>query len=201
MKNDQSESRKRNHLDESMDSKDGSLERLSKTFKRSKKLPTTNAEKEEEATVTTTATTEGKNPRQEVKDGHLSPTQEPDVEESKGTEEDEKQKRMEINRLRAKDIRKRKKKMLEDMQKQIIYLTLENNKLFTQSQMQQTELTLLRKTKLSPPAPVMGTQGNIQVSKRCFDVYRSASTITCERSLSWYYNIHFLSPFSNSWIF
>ncbi len=62
--------------------------------------------------------------------------------ETRTTTRDEK--RMEINRQRAKEIRKRKKKMLEDMQQQIIFLTLENNKLRTQSQMQQTEINLLR---------------------------------------------------------
>jgi hypothetical protein len=56
------------------------------------------------------------------------------------------EKRMEINRQRAKEIRKRKKKMVEDMQKQIIYLTLENNKFRTQTQMQQAEINLLRST-------------------------------------------------------
>ncbi len=54
------------------------------------------------------------------------------------------ERRMEINRLRAKDIRKRKKKMVEDMQKQIIYLSLENDKLRTQLQIQQVEINLLR---------------------------------------------------------
>lgn len=54
------------------------------------------------------------------------------------------ERRMEINRIRAKEIRKRKKEMEEDMQKQIIQLTLENNKLRTQLKMQQTEISVLR---------------------------------------------------------
>jgi hypothetical protein len=74
------------------------------------------------------------------------------------TEEDMKQqkeeKRMEINRKRAKEIRKRKKKQVEDMQKQIIHLTLENNKLRTQAQMQQAEINLLRQSAMAGPIQV-----------------------------------------------
>ena len=54
--------------------------------------------------------------------------------------------RLEVNRERAKDIRKRKKIMIEEMQKQLVLLTMENNKLRMDSQMQQEEITLLRKT-------------------------------------------------------
>jgi len=54
------------------------------------------------------------------------------------------EKRMEINRLRAKEIRKQKKKMEADMGKQVVQLTLEHNKLKNQIKMQQTELELLR---------------------------------------------------------
>lgn len=54
------------------------------------------------------------------------------------------EKRMEINRIRAKEIRKRKKEMEEDMHNQIIHLTLENNKLRTQLQLQEAEIKLLR---------------------------------------------------------
>ena len=54
--------------------------------------------------------------------------------------------RLEVNRQRAKDIRKRKKIMIEEMQKQLVLLTMENNKLRMDSQMQQEEITLLRKT-------------------------------------------------------
>ena len=54
------------------------------------------------------------------------------------------ERRLEMNRQRAKDIRRRKKKMMEEMQKQIVFLTMENNKLRTQNQMQQAEINLLR---------------------------------------------------------
>ena len=54
------------------------------------------------------------------------------------------ERRLEMNRQRAKDIRRRKKKMMEEMQKQIVFLTMENNKLRTQNQMQQAEIHLLR---------------------------------------------------------
>ena len=62
----------------------------------------------------------------------------------KGEKDERDEQRMEINRLRAKQIRKRKKEMEEDMQKQIIQLTLENNKLRTQLKVQETEIVLLR---------------------------------------------------------
>lgn len=78
-------------------------------------------------------------------------TSEVEDEESK---EKRDERRMEINRQRAKEIRKRKKKMVEDMQKQIIYLTLENNKLRTQTQMQLTEINLLRQAAM--PKSMMG---------------------------------------------
>ena len=53
--------------------------------------------------------------------------------------------RLESNRQRAKEIRKRKKIMVEDMQKKIVILTMENNNLRTESQAQQEEIVLLRK--------------------------------------------------------
>jgi len=62
------------------------------------------------------------------------------------------ERRLEINRQRAKDIRKRKKHMIEEMQKQIILLTIENNKLRAQNQMQRAELTLLHNS-LKPILP------------------------------------------------
>mmetsp|Transcript_26100 Transcript_26100/g.32194 ORF Transcript_26100/g.32194 Transcript_26100/m.32194 type:complete len:178 (+) Transcript_26100:168-701(+) len=73
-----------------------------------------------------------------------SPTPSQSGEEDGKPKRDEK--KMELNRLRARDIRKRKKKMVEDMQKQIIYLTIENNKLRNQVQIQQSEINLLRQT-------------------------------------------------------
>ena len=51
---------------------------------------------------------------------------------------------MEINRIRAKEIRKRKKQMEVDMQQQIIKLTLENNQLRSQIKIQEAEIKLLR---------------------------------------------------------
>lgn len=82
-----------------------------------------------------------------------------------GEEDESKEKRderrMEINRQRAKEIRKRKKKMVEDMQKQIIYLTLENNKLRTQTQMQLTEINLL--CQASMPQAMMGNAQQVRI--------------------------------------
>jgi len=54
--------------------------------------------------------------------------------------------RLEVNRQRAKENRKRKKNMTEEMQKQLVLLTLQNNKLRIENQTQQEEITLLRKT-------------------------------------------------------
>lgn len=54
------------------------------------------------------------------------------------------EKRMELNRIRAKKIRKRKKEMEEQMQQQVVKLTLENHKLRTQLQVQEAEIHLLR---------------------------------------------------------
>jgi len=50
----------------------------------------------------------------------------------------------EINRRRAKEIRERKKVMVEEMQKQLILLTKENQDLRLQSQMQREEINYLR---------------------------------------------------------
>lgn len=54
--------------------------------------------------------------------------------------------RLEVNRQRAREIRKRKKIMIENMQNQLVLLTMENNKLRMESQNQQQELIVLRKT-------------------------------------------------------
>jgi len=54
--------------------------------------------------------------------------------------------RLEINRQRAREIRKRKKLMVEEMQKQILFLSRENKRLKLESQMQREELTFLRET-------------------------------------------------------
>lgn len=54
--------------------------------------------------------------------------------------------RLELNRQRAREIRKRKKLMVEEMQKQILSLSKENKKLKLESQMQKEELIFLRET-------------------------------------------------------
>jgi len=64
--------------------------------------------------------------------------------------------RLENNRLRAKEIRKRKKKMEKEMDRRIIILTIENNKLRAESQMQRAELSVLRNTMKSSQQPVLG---------------------------------------------
>ena len=51
---------------------------------------------------------------------------------------------MELNRMRAREIRKRKKEREEDMQQQIIQLVLENDKLRTQLKIQEKEISILR---------------------------------------------------------
>lgn len=61
-----------------------------------------------------------------------------------GARTEREERRMEANRQRARDIRKRKKKMVEEMKQQIVQLTLENRQLVRQNQMQQAELQNLR---------------------------------------------------------
>uniref|UniRef100_A0A7S3V8R0 BZIP domain-containing protein n=1 Tax=Chaetoceros debilis TaxID=122233 RepID=A0A7S3V8R0_9STRA len=61
-----------------------------------------------------------------------------------GIRTEREERRMEANRQRARDIRKRKKKMVEEMKQQIVQLTLENRQLVRQNQMQQAELQTLR---------------------------------------------------------
>jgi len=53
--------------------------------------------------------------------------------------------RLEINRLRARELRKRKKMMIEYTWKQINSLTTKNDNLRRKNQLQQQEITLLRK--------------------------------------------------------
>ena len=96
--------------------------------------------------------------------------------EEKTTDE----KRMEMNRQRAKDIRKRKKKMVEDMQNQIIHLTLENNKLRTQTQIQQIEINILREKASMPPQAVVGNTQQPQVRTRNEGCYHLASCSTLD---------------------
>lgn len=66
------------------------------------------------------------------------------------------ERRMEANRQRARDIRKRKKKMVEEMKQQIVQLTIENRQLHRQNQLQQTEIQLLRRGQ--PSQGMMGRQ-------------------------------------------
>jgi len=54
--------------------------------------------------------------------------------------------RLELNRQRARDIRKRKKMMIKDMQEQLVLLTMEKEKLRTENQIQKEEIKLLRKS-------------------------------------------------------
>mmetsp|Transcript_37536 Transcript_37536/g.44776 ORF Transcript_37536/g.44776 Transcript_37536/m.44776 type:complete len:202 (-) Transcript_37536:218-823(-) len=81
--------------------------------------------------------------------------------------------RLEVNRQRAREIRKRKKIMIENMQNQLVLLTMENNKLRMENQNQQQELAVLRKTSQlltsnhgarappPPPAPTTLTTADI----------------------------------------
>ena len=54
--------------------------------------------------------------------------------------------RLEINRLRSRELRKRKKMMFEDTRKQIVSLTTKNDNLRRENQIQQQEIILLRKS-------------------------------------------------------
>jgi len=56
------------------------------------------------------------------------------------------ERQMEANRVRARDIRKRKKTMVEEMQRKIVGLTMANQHLIRQTQMQNAEIHLLRST-------------------------------------------------------
>jgi hypothetical protein len=90
--------------------------------------------------------------------------------EDSAEDKDEKLKRrMEINRLRAKDIRKRKKRMIEDMHNQIFQLTLENNKLRTQTEVQQTQIDILRQRLANATGDVLtstGDSNNLQLHQQ-----------------------------------
>ncbi len=65
-------------------------------------------------------------------------------EDTKQHRDEKTERRMEMNRIRAKEIRKRKKQMEVDMQQQIIRLTLENSQLRSQIKMQDAEIKNLR---------------------------------------------------------
>ena len=56
------------------------------------------------------------------------------------------ERQMEANRVRAREIRKRKKNMIEEMQKKIVKLTMANQQLISQTQIQHAEIHMLRST-------------------------------------------------------
>jgi len=65
--------------------------------------------------------------------------------------------RREANKLRARSIRSMKKKMLENTNKKLVLLTIENNKLRAENQMQRAELSLLRNESMqSTQQPLLG---------------------------------------------
>ena len=57
---------------------------------------------------------------------------------------DREERRLEINRQRAKESRKRKKKLFEDMQKKIALLALENSRLKQVNKQQAVEIEMYR---------------------------------------------------------
>ncbi len=89
---------------------------------------------------------------------HTSNSNSNDELPTKITTMSEYEKRMEVNRLRAKEIRKRKKKMEEDMRQQIVQLTLENNRLRIQKKMQEVEIERLRKERYQQQSMMMFNQ-------------------------------------------
>jgi len=94
-----------------------------------------------------------------------TPSQEECSESNADKQRDTKnEQRLEINRQRAKDIRKRKKQMVEVMQKQITFLTIENNKLQAQNEMQRAELTLLHNS-MKPRLPYQQSMLQINASR------------------------------------
>lgn len=72
-----------------------------------------------------------------------------DSEHEKGDSNDAVQKRMEANRLRARDMRKKKKKMIEEMNTKIVNLTIENQQLKNLCSSQKSEIQSLRQILMS----------------------------------------------------
>ena len=72
-----------------------------------------------------------------------------DSEHEKGDSDDAFQKRMEANRLRARDMRKKKKKMIEEMNSKIVKLTIENQQLKNLCSSQKSEIQSLRQILMS----------------------------------------------------
>jgi len=64
--------------------------------------------------------------------------------------------RLETNRRRAKEIRKRKKNVEKEMNRRKIFLTIENNKLRAEGQMQRAEISVLRDTMKSSEQSILG---------------------------------------------
>jgi len=62
------------------------------------------------------------------------------------TEAEREERQMEANRVRSRDIRKRKKNMVEEMQKNIVKLTMANQQLRSQTQIQNELIHMLRST-------------------------------------------------------
>merc|ERR1719491_1957584 len=63
-----------------------------------------------------------------------------------GTKRKTSEERREMNRQRSRDIRKRKKIMNNEMQKQLLLLTTENSKLRAENDIQKQEITLLKQS-------------------------------------------------------
>lgn len=79
------------------------------------------------------------------------------------------QKRMETNRLRARDMRKKKKKMIEEMNTKIVNLTIENQQLKNLCSSQKSEIQSLRQILMSQSSnnlnnnlAMQGLVGNLQ---------------------------------------
>ena len=72
-----------------------------------------------------------------------------DSEHEKGDSDDALQKRMEANRIRARDMRKKKKKMIEEMNTKIVNLTIENQQLKNLCSSQKSEIQSLRQILMS----------------------------------------------------
>ena len=77
-----------------------------------------------------------------------------DINPKAGAGRDER--RMEANRVRARDIRKRKKTMVEEMKKKIVKLTMANQQLIRQTQMQNAEIHMLRSMQAFMPQHSVG---------------------------------------------
>jgi len=75
------------------------------------------------------------------------------------TQSGRQERQMEANRVRARDIRKRKKNMVEEMNREIVKLTMANQQLRSQTQIQHAEIYMLRS--------IQGVTPNHSVSTAC----------------------------------